>query len=209
MIVTYDGKTIGVVACQYLNKIEFHSNQKVQDEIRGYLVYRNKKWHFIGRAQFESEYSDKSYKKLSLILESPHKDEYDEHYQPLRPANGRTGKNINLKLAQRDFVQHLDANFCYEVYLMNPVQLQCSCFYVFQQGGHKSSRSNTNQIFRRFFSKKGGNFRDEFKKRLVTYTPDVVVNCSTSQLKEVVFTAIKEMPYKTNLYKDVHPSIWK
>lgn len=202
-------------------KIDFNNSLIVNDEKRGYLIYRNGIWNFIGVAQYQG----KQFEKIALILESPHKDEYSSKYVPLRPANGRTGANINSKLTKAINITYskdnvslsaiLNPSVNYEIYIMNPIQLQASCYHEFHGFGHnqslnglKVSRQNTNQVFRCLFSKQKGNLRQDFINRINTYAPNYVYNCCTYSLKEVVDNAIKQSSYYNNLYHNIHPSIW-
>ena len=58
---------------------------------------------------------------LILILESPHKDEFDKNGEPLGPANGTTGRSI------REHIAKIFPNFSdYHLILMNAIPFQCS-----------------------------------------------------------------------------------
>ena len=126
------------------------TGKNVLDEVRGYLIFVNRNWVFVGPSQINA-YRKKAIRKLSLVLESPHKNEFDQYNNPLRPANGKTGNAINSKLSNRPWVnKNLNSNYYYEIYIMNPVQYQASCYCVL---GNNCSRNNTNQVFRKLFSK--------------------------------------------------------
>lgn len=186
--------------------INFTNKQKVLDEIRGYLIYDNNSWCFVGCNQYLFMQRSQPFNKLALILESPHKDEYSPKFTPLRPANGKTGENINLKLHTRSFIQNLNTSFDYEVYLMNPIQFQCSCYCFLT---NNSNSTITKKIFRALFNKNKGNLRNDFIKRLQNYNPEVVLNASTSGLKQgVVKSAINEALKNIQYYEDNHPSVW-
>lgn len=191
-----------------LSQVSFNLQDSVQDEVRGYLVYQNSIWSFIGIFQYAVSMCKKQCKKLALILESPHKDEYSDSYVPLRPANGKTGNNINQKLSNRAFVRKLDKESDYQVLIMNPIQVQCSCYHQLRAVGRKSTPQTTNTVFRILFNKKNGNLRDGFKQRIVQYNPDFVLNCSTYGVKAVIETSIYEALNRHSGSKDVHPSVW-
>lgn len=196
--------------------IDFDSFKKVHNEIRGYLVCISNKWVFIGTNQYFQFQNKKSLKKIALVLESPHKDEYDSNYNPLRPANGKTGKKINHKLAARASFWGLKSSSDYQVYLMNPVQYQASCYHEFNMliynvtitSKIKVERKNTNQVFRLLFNKNKGNQRKEFINEMENYNPIIIVNCCTSNLKKVVETAINEANTLATIVQDKHPSVW-
>ena len=191
-----------------LNQICFDLQDAVHDEIRGYLVYQNSCWNFVGVNQYLAYPHNEHYQKLALILESPHKDEYSDGYIPLRPANGRTGSNINKKLSNRSFAYKLDTRFDYQVLIMNPIQIQCSCYHQFTNKGIPCTASNTRKVFRFLFNAKKCNLRADFILRLKKYNPNFVLNCSTSSLKPIIETAIQNaLSHKSNA-QDIHPSVW-
>lgn len=204
MDITLNGITLST--SKNPNSVINFTGKKIFDEVRGYLVYLNSNWIFIGFAQIK-QFGDIAIKKLALVLESPHKDEFDQYSNPLRPANGKTGYRINNKITSRNaIVNILDVKFAYEVYLMNSIQYQASCYCVL---GNLYSRDNTNQIFRKLFSKNGFDLREDFIFRLKAYAPDIVINSCTSSggLKKTVEVAIKEAGYKS--VGDCHPSAWR
>lgn len=207
MNILLDGCSIGSVngpLCQ----VSFELQNAVQDEIRGYLVFQKGIWNFIGVNQYGAYQSKKQCKRLALILESPHKDEYSDNHVPLRPANGKTGNSINKKLSSRGFLHNLEIEFDYQVLIMNPIQVQCSCYHQFKIHGFVSTSQTTNKVFRCLFNKKKGNQRDGFIQRLVQYNPDFVLNCSTYGVKSIIETAINEALTHYSDGQDVHPSIW-
>lgn len=186
------------------HSITFSSADRVQDELRGWLYY-TKDWIFVGINQIKKP---KIFKRLALVLESPHKDEYDINNNPLRPANGRTGIKINQKLATRkNLTSLLNKKQIYEVFLMNPVQFQASCYSILS---NKCTRNNTEQVFRVLFNRTKGNQRQDFIDRLKQYAPDIIFNCCTNKLKEIVRNAIQEYKNKSNITicEDKHPSTW-
>lgn len=210
MRVVLDGQFVGTVTEGRLPKVVFNTADAVQDEVRGYLVYNNG-WTFCDVQQYKPTYN-KKLKKLALILESPHKDEYDNNFKPVRPANGRTGNNICTKIYNRNFTFSLNCQNDYEVFLINPVQLQCSCYHQFARSGvvltDEEQSKNTAKVFRRLYSAKGGNLRRCFMCRLRSYQPDVAVICTTSSVKSIVHTAIKSCMNHNLIYSDKHPSRW-
>lgn len=201
------GNTTASTVPRLTNTVNF-TGKKVEDEPRGFLVFVGGHWAFIGCHQL-FVYKKKSVARLCLILESPHKDEFDQYGNPLRPANGKTGQNIQEKITSRKgIINMLNPSFAYEVYLVNPIQYQASCYNQLKK---QTSRSVTNQVFRKLFSARGFNLRADFINRLKKYSPNLIVNCCTSSLKSTVNVAIKEanLPLpKEGYIGDVHPSVW-
>lgn len=199
--------------------IHFNSNLIVPDSIRGYLININNIWSFHFNINNISNSYIKNIKKIALILESPHKNEYTNGYIPIGIAQGKTGNNINIKLINRSrLISNLNANTIYEVNLMNPIQYQCSCYNEFNGLvpipnnnliNHKCSRSNTDKVFRSLFSIKKTLYID-FINRLINYNPDIIFNCCTYNLKGLVYNRIKRFinPNYCPCYHDSHPSTW-
>lgn len=198
------------------------SNKNVSDVTRGYLVFnsRNSSWEFKINLYNCLNYS---IKRVALILESPHKDEYDILYNPLVPANGLTGKKIYGKLITKLSNKiTLQPNEIYEIHLMNPIQYQCSLYHeleVFDFGAHiygngiVHNRIITNKVFSGLFfgrnSKHINYFRNDFIRRLKFYNPDIILNCCTSAKKNIVEKAIYVFNInKKNYVKLAHPSSW-
>ncbi|MCI7213793.1 MAG: hypothetical protein MR467_06620, partial [Bacillales bacterium] len=153
-------------------------------------------------------------KKVALILESPHKDEFDIYYRPLLPANGLTGKKIYEKLGSKmNNKALLNRSFVYEIYIINPVQYQCSLYHELEikdfgahiYGATTHCRKLTNKVFRCLFgsAKHPTDIQLDFQARLCTYNPDIILNCCTYGLKKLVDGAIHS---KTILLD--HPSRW-
>lgn len=203
-----DSNCIGTIQGGPIRQVSFYTRDVVCDEKRGILVFSGTTWSFLGLNQYAAYMGKKKMHKLALILESPHKDEYDNNFVPLRPANGKTGIKINTKLNRRPFITQLSSNADYEVYIMNPVQLQCSCYYQFQQNNIKCTTSNTQKVFRRLFNATNKRLRHDFIQRLQSYGPDFVINCTTSSLKPLVENAIKVVYPGGSNCLDKHPVMW-
>ena len=197
-----------IQANSQVSQMLFFRKDAVHDELRGYLVHNSNSWSFIGVHQYHMHLNKKINKKLALVLESPHKNEYDSNFIPLRPANGKTGNNINTKICGRNFINGLNPTFDYEVLIMNPIQLQCSCYYWFKPHNIKCTSQNTQKVFRCLFNKHKGNLRNDFIYRLRSYHPCIVINCATYALKPVVKTAIFEALPQITYSTDIHPSAW-
>lgn len=208
-----NGTIVGNVTHNQNLNILFDATNKVEDEIRGYLVKINNNWEFVGVSEYKNKYNRFSLLKVALILESPHKDEFTNTYVPIRPANGKTGNMIEKRFAQVPLIrQMLLANLtdtqCCEIYVMNPVQHQCSCANYIHNT--PSNRAITDKVFRMLFRNQGGNLRQDFINRLMNYCPSVVINACTSSLKGVVKTAISHTQLSNNtlMIDTTHPSVW-
>lgn len=224
MNIYLNNKLIGNSILSTINtSIYFDYNLKVHDECRGYLINNKGSWCFIGLDQYNLYTNKKIVKNIALILESPHKSEYDNQYNPLRPANGRTGTNINNKICKRNkLIKVLCPKYDYKIYLINSIQYQCSCYNEFHglvlkpnnvliSNINNCNKSLKNKIFRLLFNKNKGNLCADFLNRLNNCRPFIIYNCVTSVLKNVVKTSINNSTiYKSVQYvDDIHPSSWK
>lgn len=190
----YEGNTpIGSVkqytGVPHQNSITYNISEKVSDDIRGYLVF-NGVWTFCKKNQISQP---KDYKKLALILESPHKDEYRINgilhktstglLIPQRPANGFAGEQIDNFIQNRPWINGLlNTSDVYEVFIMNAIQYQCSAFdYI--QGLNKFVRTLTDAVFLEMWNYRTNGahypFQDDFVNRIQKYSPDVIINACT------------------------------
>lgn len=184
-------------------------------------MFNNNNWMFIDCFSF-SKYSDikKPIKKIALILESPHKDEYRINNAlliPQRPANGKTGKAIESYIAKYASLWELDKNTNYEVHLINAVQVQASCYHELKALNVELSLYYRNLlkhwVLTLLFDDK------EFINRIKNIKPDILVNCCTKkptnikQIKKDIYEEVQsaidqyvEEHHKVISYKCYHPS---
>ena len=192
--------------------VSFWTHQKVNDELRGYIIKIDCKWAFISPLKYlilrNGHYSE--LKKIALILESPHKDEYDFDEMPLRPANGETGRNIQNHLVKKliDENFNFDDNTDYAVLLINPVQYQASCYHQFSAQGLQSDKNLKNKVFRRLFDY----LKTDFQYRIKSYNPDYIINACTGGVKGVLqqtVTNALDSEFKNKVCLNLtHPSDW-
>lgn len=113
-------------------------------------------------------------RKFVLIMESPHKDEFDKHNQFLGPAVGDTGENISSHLAQliqNILALNIEVAGDYDLILMNAVTFQCSLGF--------STDYFRDLIFIGLWFDGG---KEHFQNRIrgLNLTPnDIVLNCCT------------------------------
>ena len=128
-------------------------------------------------------------KVLALVLESPHKKEFDNFFQA-GPAKGSTGENIKKYFPQvlfnylpykkhKDKIEYDSSKQIpdgkYKVLLINAVQFQCSL--------GESTTKYRDDIFTNMWNYNVNNdqnvVQDDFKSRLESHSPCVVINCCT------------------------------
>lgn len=167
-------------------------------------------------------------RRLVVVLESPHKEEYEPNGEPRGPARGRTGEHLKEHLA--DVVkEHVgEINDC-EVLLMNAIQYQCSLGNLGTSGQNKRSyRKRCDTVFREVWNCEDEKGRKNFEKRLQDLgldEKDVILNTCTKGatknhacgsksdwLRCLVATAIcnsfKDANSRPTLLRANHPASW-
>ena len=146
----------------------------------------------IDKDEDEAEEIFKDKNVIVIILESPHKNEYtiykkenNEKLYNSVPALGKTGKNIEEYLDEilKNQLKELQSNDEYLIILMNSIQYPCSLFEPTER--HRS------QVFEDCWNKKYVSeeediylYREDFKKRLKSYNPSIVINACTGNTIE-------------------------
>lgn len=161
---------------------------------------------------------------ILIVIESPHKDEYDESdekFLPLAPANGATGVNflqyfaspcLNVVLDKliNQFNLNLDESKTYSICFVNPVPFQASLHFIFKDDHFKDDH------FKEKFKEKVWKVLFTycnvwFTERVRSYNPSIIINACTCNLKNHVKDAI-DAPYSqincNNKLNAYHPSSW-
>jgi len=161
---------------------------------------------------------DSNRESIVLVMESPHKDEFfylDGKLQPITPAQGKTGKCIQLSL--KDKLNWLLAqshstigNGEYQVILMNPIQWQASLYDLYRDASSMHSTLR-DKIWKQLWELP--EVRVEFINRLRMYNPILIINACTGRnygdsLKSAVRKEIKKY-YTMTMLPIGHPSSWK
>lgn len=137
--------------------------------------------------------------KVVLILESPHKEEYDENFNPIRIANGSTGVNIKNHILR--LLKMLDNKTRYfEVTILNPVPYQTSLNYFTKS--KKINAMTRNQFW--FFCWWNMDCREKFIKRIKKEKYDIIINACTKDLRHYISDSLKEIVPIENTV--AHPS---
>ncbi|WGX76922.1 hypothetical protein QJS64_07845 [Paraclostridium bifermentans] len=156
----------------------FSDDKKVSDVIRYKIEVKNET-KTISRILIEEcidsnvdlDKKYKGYKRIVIIVESPHKYEYSFDYKPIGPAQGKTGimieKNIDKILELFDIT---DGE--YILIISNPIQFQASLGSFYAWGLHDSIRNN-------LWTKLYEIYKTDFELRLKIYKPDYILNATT------------------------------
>lgn len=127
-------------------------------------------------------------RKIVVLLESPHIDEYNVSNQSYNtaPAWGSTGNRFNSQfikvinnniangnIAANTFISNTD----YDVYFVNAIQYQCSL------GRKPINKKIRDTLFEILWNIQPNSFKDDLFERLSLIKPDVVINACTVNVK--------------------------
>jgi hypothetical protein len=145
------------------------------------------------------------YKKVLLILESPHHNEfdYDDNFKALRPLEGifEVFKSTFHKLMTQIT---LEENTAYEVTLYNPVPFQTSLHYLFRRNIKEKTKLDF-WLYGWFDLK----YHKEFEEFLDYRKFDFYINASTRTYKTLISRKLSQLI--STEYQVYHPnsSFWK
>jgi hypothetical protein len=151
---------------------------------------------------------------ILLILESPHKSEYKHDkknftLKPKAPAQGYTGRNIEIFIS--DILKKISdlSNGSYNLIISNPIPYLCS-LGIFTDKLNTKVRDNVWNAVWDIANKKGEYvIREDFIARCKHYRPEYIINCCTANLKMNVTDCLLTHGFNNNLYTAHHPSAWK
>lgn len=121
-------------------------------------------------------------KKIVIILESPHVNEFNGKGLEIQPANSTTGDNIKEKfdkilevLLEKNEITVTDK---FDIYLVNAVQFQCSL------GIQPLPTTIRDDIFKKIWVNGG---KENFIGRLIIDDnfPDIIINCCTGGITKL------------------------
>ena len=149
---------------------------------------------------------------ILLLLESPHKEEYNNNDPrcPIAPAQGATGTNIDkflgCSLNRSEMANEIGANA--RVIIANPVQFQTSLCAIHKKKlkGDCWTGKLRDAVWKTLWNER--QIRDDFCCRLRAYNPNILLNCCTENLRDHVTTSLSEFGLNALIYKAGHPSSW-
>lgn len=177
-------ENLSIARCfdNYVGQIEIKDDAVVNKTLWFCCNLRNENHYPIsengGLSNVKFSINENDRTTIVIVLESPHKDEYNNSKSAIAPAPalGTTGCSLD-----REFVCKLNEfmknnseaiqDGVYDVILMNAVQFQCSM-------GIKPLDTNVrNKIFLQMCF--NNDIRINFSERLKEYKPKVIINCCT------------------------------
>lgn len=210
------------------NKLKHFSLEPCPDQVVGRLEY-DKKQGFIFvhdiktkshesnfiRTNIDNNYNPNTSNVIVLVLESPHKDEYDKfnRIRAIGPAFGHTGENINKYFAYvlniallKQTMRTPEKYGIYDLVLINAIQYQCSL-------GESTSIYRDDMFLHLWIEKKcNEDFLNRINTLLLKYSGDkIVINCCTQgkhKLQNLVENEIDNCASIKHHYMCAHPSSW-
>lgn len=157
---------------------------------------------------------DKNY--ILIVLESPHKSEYEiekGEIKAIAPAKGKTGDNIlkNKEIIKEivDDLKQLENKENYEIIIINPVPYQTSLYHLYERSEEQIKNYKLDQRIKKFVWKEiwdSKECKDEFTKNIKKINPVYTFNCCTYAFKKRVGEIIKEELKTNDIYELYHPS---
>lgn len=154
---------------------------------------------------------------LVLLVESPHRSEYDRSHRPRQPLNnGRTRRRIETDLpgvilqAQRDLGRNFDG--C-DVVLSNPVRFQASLHRLMDKrelrkrpkGRRGLQRDVRDETWLALFGTP--EIRDDFRSRIASYEPALIILAPTRGVEPTLLDFVRGQGWRY-VRLDSHPSAW-
>lgn len=154
-------------------------------------------------------------KSIVLILESPHKAEFkynNNDLNPISPAQGSTGKNINNKIKlllkeviNKDYCDLKNGN--YKLVIINPVSFQTSLHFFHRKALSKYHfKKFRDRIWQQSWEK-DIIYAKTLKDNLIQINSDLIINACTSNLSPLIQDFLTNNFNKTIL-QIYHPSAW-
>lgn len=149
---------------------------------------------------------ERELESIVIILESPHKSEYNDENMPIAPAQGETGDQIEEKICEilnsQQIIRCLTSDE-YRIVILNPIPFQTSLFMLHKQsisGVYKTLRdkvwitlwNNCNKL------------KIDFINSIQELNPKVLINCCTAGVKG----NIPLEQFLCDKYEIDHPSCW-
>lgn len=117
------------------------------------------------------EIENNNAKTLAIIVESPHIDEYDYRNNPIGPAMGTTGRNINNKI-----IEKFELEETYKLVFVEAVSYQCSA------GNSPIEEQKRDEVFKAVWHNGG---KEDFVARLKKISPDIILNACTGGMRKI------------------------
>ena len=181
-------------------QVDFSTWPTVSNQVRCHLLYDGNKF-----VKAEPPYQPATQPiKIALIVESPHKAEFSYDFMPMKPLNGESGRNFDLKIAGKMnswFLSSLISDTLFEIKIFNPVKYQTSLYhflsnlisydrlgkqlppaFIIPKYGSIQDRENSslrNEVWKTLFTNTAFPCGADFENEIKSYNPQYIVNACT------------------------------
>lgn len=223
-IVRFGSKYVTIVGTDILIKKDFFSMSRVMPSVYRYrYVWKDNSYmlqdlHSHEKQIPESVYNDGSVSSLTnqntilVVLESPHKEEYNNDFEAIAPAQGKTGRIISRKL--ETILQFIADNKLYDfgkcdldVVITNPVPYQTSLYEIHHRALKGEYRKLRNDIWKILWINKH-KLRTVFKQHIKTTNTRLILNCCTSMMRDEVNKILCSVDGYDEIVNLFHPIAW-
>lgn len=149
------------------------------------------------------------FRKIIIILESPHVDEYTDTMRPVAPAQGQTGVKIhsNIEDLLRKINNHIKItqDEIIEIALINPIPLQTSLGTIHKKSLKEKYCTLRNNVWKCIW--KNTDYKEKFINQInLLNSKDILINACTKNLEDKVTNALLEAKdFKGTIFNTFHP----
>ncbi len=156
-------------------------------------------------------------KTIALILESPHKAEFNYHNNdliPVSPAQGSTGKNIDTRLKKllekiinNNYLNSLESGI-YKLVIINPIYFQTSLHFFHRKSLSKYHfKKLRDRVWQESWNK-DNTYKEGLHDNLKKINSELIINACTSNLSPLVQEFLKNNFTDKIIINTYHPSAW-
>ena len=150
---------------------------------------------------------------IVLLLESPHKDEFDNNDSPIAPAQGTTGRNIHAFFEQLVNIERRIFDFVApeaSLIICNPIPFQTSLHMIHKEKLVPKEKLKED-IWKALWEETC--VKEDFKLRIEKYRPSLIINACTGGKEKESLNAnvtyyLKSIEICEAVYRTDHPSFW-
>jgi len=181
----------------------------VPDEISGTWINNMVNFHKHPRLLAPWRCHDVRPHGVVLLVESPHRDEFDEETREARGplCQKQTRRNLHCHLSRliSDATVSIPQNA--DVVIANPVQFQASLVDFMVERSMGKARRLRDDVWKAFFAHEV--IRTDFARRMRNYRPALVIIAPSYRLQEPVADGVRALSLESScLVKTIHPSWW-
>ncbi|MFD2868430.1 hypothetical protein ACFSY7_07950 [Kurthia populi] len=154
-------------------------------------------------------FNNHNHRKIVIVLESPHVDEYTSDMQPISPAQADTGTKINSNIESllKNINSHVQfkQNEVIEIALVNPIPLQTSLGTIHGENLADQYLNLRNNVWKGIW--RNTDYRKKFIDQINTlYSRDIIINACTDKLKNEVTKSLSEAKdFEGSIFNTYHP----